>query len=91
MVLSPCFASLKFALIALCGVAFAPGFGLAPAALAAQDASAEAAADTVSKGLLPLEEGPTQTLSFPATEGSWISVDVSPDGQTLVFDLLGDI
>ena len=40
---------------------------------------------------LPLEEGPTRTLAFTATEGSWISVDVSPDGGTLVFDLLGDL
>ncbi|HUF49772.1 MAG TPA: amidohydrolase family protein [Longimicrobiales bacterium] len=38
---------------------------------------------------LPLE--PTRTLQFTASEGSWISVDVSPDGQTIVFDLLGDI
>jgi Tol biopolymer transport system component len=91
MVLSPRFASLKFPLMALCGLALVPGFALAPSALAAQDAPAEAAADTASKGLLPLEDGPTQTLSFTATEGSWISVDVSPDGQTLVFDLLGDI
>ena len=25
------------------------------------------------------------------TEGSWISLDVSPDGGTLVFDYLGDL
>jgi imidazolonepropionase-like amidohydrolase/Tol biopolymer transport system component len=40
---------------------------------------------------LPLEDGPTRTLSFTATEGTWISVDVSADGETLVFDLLGDL
>ena len=38
---------------------------------------------------LPLEPG--RTLSYIATEGTWISLDVSPDGQTIVFDLLGDI
>jgi imidazolonepropionase-like amidohydrolase/Tol biopolymer transport system component len=38
---------------------------------------------------LPLE--PARTVEFTATEGSWMSVDVSPDGRTLVFDLLGDI
>jgi Tol biopolymer transport system component/imidazolonepropionase-like amidohydrolase len=30
-------------------------------------------------------------ISFPTTEGTWMSVDVSPDGRTLVFDLLGDV
>lgn len=32
-----------------------------------------------------------RTVSFDANEGTWMSVDVSPDGQTIVFDLLGDI
>ena len=30
-------------------------------------------------------------LKYTATEGSWISLDVSPDGKTIVFDLLGDL
>jgi hypothetical protein len=34
---------------------------------------------------------PTRTLNFTTDEGTWISTDVSPDGQTLVFDLLGDL
>ncbi len=38
---------------------------------------------------LPLE--PTRTISFSAEEGSWMSVDVSPDGATVVFDLMGDL
>jgi Tol biopolymer transport system component len=32
-----------------------------------------------------------RTLEFTTDEGSWISLDVSPDGQTIVFDLLGDL
>ena len=32
-----------------------------------------------------------RTIAFDTREGTWMSVDVSPDGQTLVFDLLGDI
>jgi len=32
-----------------------------------------------------------RTIAFEASEGTWMSVDVSPDGQTVVFDLLGDI
>lgn len=43
----------------------------------------------------PMQEGlplkPTRTLTFTTDVGHWMSVDVSPDGQTLVFDLLGDI
>ena len=38
---------------------------------------------------LPLKPG--RTLEFTASEGSWISLDVSPDGKTIVFDLLGDL
>jgi imidazolonepropionase-like amidohydrolase/Tol biopolymer transport system component len=35
--------------------------------------------------------GPTQKLSFDTSEGTWMNVDVSPDGRQIVFDLLGDI
>ena len=40
-------------------------------------------------GGLPLV--PTRPLKFTTDEGTWMSVDVSPDGRTLVFDLLGDL
>ena len=29
--------------------------------------------------------------SFTTTEGTWMNLDVSPDGKTIVFDMLGDI
>jgi len=33
----------------------------------------------------------TTLLDYTASEGSWISLDVSPDGNQIVFDLLGHI
>src|SRR5262245_56897892 len=38
---------------------------------------------------LPLT--PARTAKFTTSKGSWMSLDVSPDGRTLVFDLLGDL
>ncbi len=32
-----------------------------------------------------------KTVSFTTDEGTWMNLDVSPDGKTIVFDLLGDI
>jgi Tol biopolymer transport system component len=34
---------------------------------------------------------PSRVISFETTEGTFMSVDVSPNGETLIFDLLGDI
>jgi Tol biopolymer transport system component/imidazolonepropionase-like amidohydrolase len=34
---------------------------------------------------------PVRTLRFTTDEGTWISLDVSPDGRQVVFDLLGDL
>ena len=38
---------------------------------------------------LPLEAA--RTISFTTDEGTWISLDISPVWQTIVFDLLGDL
>jgi imidazolonepropionase-like amidohydrolase/Tol biopolymer transport system component len=35
--------------------------------------------------------GPYRELALDVTEGTWMSVDVHPDGSRLVFDLLGDV
>jgi len=35
--------------------------------------------------------GRTRTIDFTVDEGTWMSVDISPDGRWIVFDLLGHI
>jgi imidazolonepropionase-like amidohydrolase/Tol biopolymer transport system component len=35
--------------------------------------------------------GPRKEVNFTVDEGTWMNLDVSPDGKEIVFDLLGDI
>lgn len=39
----------------------------------------------------PHEDWRYNTFQLNTTEGTWMNLDVSPDGKTIVFDLLGDI
>jgi WD40 repeat protein len=41
------------------------------------------------KPYLPLK--PERKIEFTVDEGSWLSLSVSPDGKTILFDLLGDL
>lgn len=36
-------------------------------------------------------EGPHKLVQFTTSEGTWMNLDLSPDGKTIVFDLLGDL
>ena len=35
--------------------------------------------------------GPYQEVAFDTDEGTWIALDVHPDGKRIVFSLLGDL
>jgi Tol biopolymer transport system component len=64
------------------------------AAVFAQEDKKEPKADSVKKEIkkkkdLPLEAG--RTINIQSNEGTWMSLDVSPDGKTIAFDFLGDI
>ncbi len=64
------------------------GFG---SPLAGQDEPSEgdSSEENAEQEGLPLAPG--RRVQATLTEGSWLSLDVSPDGTTLVFDLLGDL
>ncbi|MBI2403237.1 MAG: PD40 domain-containing protein [Gemmatimonadetes bacterium] len=67
------------------------------AALAAAPAAAPAAAQAppgapgARREPKPLPLAAARKATFTATTGTWMSLDVSPDGRTIVFDLLGDL
>lgn len=74
--------------------------GMLAAALAQSASAQEAAKDTVpaapekktsEKWDVSRSLGPSKTLEFETSEGTWMNLDVSPDGRLVVFDLLGDI
>ncbi len=37
------------------------------------------------------KHGTSKDVDYDVTEGTWINLDISPDGKTVVFDLVGDI
>jgi len=53
--------------------------------------SAALAAQAPAKWNVQEPFGPTASVDFQTSEGTWMNVDVSPDGRRVVFDLLGDI
>src|SRR5687768_1425753 len=71
----------------LCGAALPLAATAGYAQTPAQNDSAARAATRSNS--LPLIN--TRTLKFTTDEGSWISLDLSRDGQTIIFDLLGDL
>ncbi len=71
------------------GALAAFGLGLALALPCARSLAAQA----TSPGDWSVERptGPSKNVAFDVTEGTWMSVTVSPDGRFIAFDLLGHI
>ncbi|MEK8033758.1 amidohydrolase family protein [Ideonella sp. DXS29W] len=66
-------------------------FAPAPGAAAAADAAAASDASKKPTWNVNQPPGEARTADIDVRTGTWMSVDVSPDGKTLVFDLLGDL
>jgi len=54
-----------------------------------KDQATAAPADAKKDQPLPLK--PSRNIEFTTDQGTWLSVDVSPDGKTILFELLGDL
>ncbi len=62
----------------------------APASPAAASPAAEPAS-AAKKWDVNHPPGPSATVNLDTRTGTWLSVDVSPDGRKVLFDLLGDL
>ena len=72
----------------------ASGIAAAIVAFAAGPAPLQAQAQTPAKDPpwdVTRPRGDTRKISFATDEGTWLSPDISPDGRTIVFDMVGDI
>ncbi len=67
------------------------------ASISAQDfnrmitARADSDSVTINKKSKNLPMNPGRTVEIESNEGTWMSVDVSPDGSKIAFDFMGDI
>ena len=62
---------------------------ISPALAAKKKAEPEAKKDVAAEINKPRADA--KKVTFETDEGTWMSIDMSPDGKTLIFDLLGDI
>ncbi len=76
--------------LGLAAPALAPA-GASPSAAAQQNAAQEKREEKKDEKKKPLPLEPERTVEFTTDEGTWVSLDVSPDGRAIVFELLGDL
>lgn len=72
-----------------CGIVFSFIFSVLPigSGIQAQENAAKTENKKEKKGL-PLKT--ERKVEFTTDEGTWMSLDLSPDGKTIIFDLLGE-
>jgi len=58
--------------------------------VSAQEAN-EKESDSTKKATKELPLEPERKITFTTTQGTWISLDVHPNGKTIVFDMMGDL
>src|SRR5881397_2309561 len=71
------------------GLAVVLGLPASSSLAAAQEKEEKKDEKKDEKKPLPLKS--ERKIEFSTDEGTWLSLDVSPDGKTIVFELLGDI
>ncbi|MFW6198627.1 MAG: TolB family protein, partial [Acidobacteriota bacterium] len=76
-------------LLSIASTALLLGASVPPLHAQTPEENTEAAEDAAEEGTLPLIT--TRTLEFTTDRGTWISLDLSPDGETILFELLGDL
>jgi Tol biopolymer transport system component len=74
-------------LVLVCSTGFSQSFQAADTLKTKSDSTKKE--KSKKREFLPLD--PARKISIKSNEGSWMSLDVSPDGKTIAFDLLGDI
>lgn len=78
-------------LVWLAVLAMVPGASAWTAAQEKTEKKEEKKAEKKEEKKPPLPLKPDRKIEFTTDEGTWLSLDVSPDGKTIVFELLGDL